>query len=82
MYRWRPDEEYAVLLSLNQNIGHFHSAGVPGRFELRDTEVNYPAVIKAIEKTGYDKYFGLEFWGSKGDDTFSVKDNLAYCNGK
>ena len=65
-----------------KNIGHFHSAGVPGRFELRDTEVNYPAVIKAIDAAGYDKYFGFEFWGSKGDDTFSVKDNLAYCNGK
>lgn len=64
-----------------KNIGHFHSAGVPGRFELRDTEVNYPAVIKAIDNAGYDKYFGFEFWGSKGDDTFSVKDNLAYCNG-
>ena len=62
-------------------IGHFHSAGVPGRNELRGTEVNYPAVIAAADKAGYDKYFGFEYWPTF-DDTESVKDNLAYVNGK
>ncbi len=61
-------------------IGHFHSAGVPGRNELRGTEVNYPAVIAAADKAGYDKYFGFEYWPTF-DDTESVKDNLAYVKG-
>ncbi|MDO4939478.1 MAG: TIM barrel protein [Lachnospiraceae bacterium] len=61
-------------------IGHFHSAGVPGRNELRGTEVNYPAVIAAAEKAGYDRYFGFEYWPTF-DDTESVKDNLAYVKG-
>ena len=37
-------------------IGHYHTAGNPGRGELDDSqEINYPAVMKAILETGYDK---------------------------
>ncbi len=43
------------------NIGHFHSAGVPGRHELYNGETNYPAITDAIEKSGYKGYFGLEY---------------------
>ncbi len=42
-------------------IGHFHSAGVPGRHELFNGETNYPFILNAIEKTSYDGYFGLEY---------------------
>lgn len=42
-------------------IGHFHSAGVPGRHELFNGETNYPFIIKKIEEAGYDKFFGLEY---------------------
>ena len=58
-------------------IGHFHSAGVPGRHEIMDTEVTYPAVIKAIEESGYQGYFGLEYFASY-DGIQSVKDSAAY----
>lgn len=58
-------------------IGHFHSAGVPGRNELMNTEVNYPAVIKAAEKAGYDRYFGFEYWPTY-DNKKSVTDILSY----
>ena len=43
-------------------IGHFHSAGVPGRHEHYLGETNYPYVIAEIEKLGYEGYFGLEYW--------------------
>ncbi len=43
------------------HIGHFHSAGVPGRHELFSGETNYPFIMKKIEEAGYDKYFGLEY---------------------
>ena len=42
-------------------IGHFHSAGHPGRHELWLGETHYPFVVKEIEKLGYDKVFALEF---------------------
>jgi hydroxypyruvate isomerase len=45
-----------------QWIGHFHTAGVPGRFELDDTqEINYRAVCKAIAGTPFDLYMGHEY---------------------
>ena len=44
------------------HIGHFHTAGVPGRGNLDDTqEINYPAVARAISETGCDLYVGHEF---------------------
>jgi hydroxypyruvate isomerase len=42
-------------------IGHFHSAGVPGRHELTDGELNYRTVTEAIKKTGYAGFLGLEY---------------------
>ena len=45
-----------------QFIGHFHIAGVPGRHEPDSSELNYPFIVKEIEKLGYTGYFGLEYW--------------------
>ena len=43
-------------------IGHYHTAGNPGRAELDDTqEINYPAVMRAILETGYEGYVAQEF---------------------
>lgn len=42
-------------------IGHFHIAAVPGRIEPTIGELNYPYILKAIEKLGYEGYFGLEY---------------------
>ncbi|HDY88509.1 MAG TPA: glyoxylate-induced protein [bacterium] len=43
-------------------IGHFHSAGVPGRHELYIGELNYKYIVKKIEELGYDDTFGLEYF--------------------
>ena len=43
-------------------IGHFHSAGIPGRHELFDGETNYPFILNMIEKSGYQGYVGLEYF--------------------
>src|SRR5208283_4317110 len=38
-------------------IGHYHTAGVPGRHEIDETqEINYPAVMRAIANTGFTGY--------------------------
>jgi hydroxypyruvate isomerase len=43
-------------------IGHFHTAGNPGRGPLDGhQEIYYPAVCRAIADTGYDLYVGHEF---------------------
>jgi len=45
-----------------QYIGHFHTAGVPGRHELDENqEIYYPAVMRAIVETGYDGYVAHEY---------------------
>ena len=45
-----------------QWIGHFHTAGVPGRHDIDDSqELAYGAICRAIAETGYDLYMGHEF---------------------
>ncbi len=45
-----------------KHIGHFHTAGVPGRHELDENqEINYPAVMRAIVETGYTGYVAHEY---------------------
>ncbi|PKM39906.1 MAG: hydroxypyruvate isomerase [Firmicutes bacterium HGW-Firmicutes-9] len=58
-------------------IGHFHSAGVPGRHELQLGETNYPRVIRAAEEAGYTGYFGFEYWPTY-DNKQSILDVLHY----
>ena len=46
----------------HQYIGHYHTAGVPGRHEIDDTqELFYPAIMKAILATGFKEYVAQEF---------------------
>jgi hydroxypyruvate isomerase len=45
----------------HNGIGHFHTAGNPGRNELDESqELYYPAVMRAIAATDYDGYVGQE----------------------
>jgi len=53
-------------------IGHFHSAGVPGRHDLDIGELDYRNILKAIDALGYKGLFGLEYW-PEGDETESLK---------
>jgi len=58
-------------------IGHFHSAGVPGRHEVFTGETNYPFVLSQIEQLGYQGVFGLEFAPSMNDEV-SLTQTLAH----
>jgi hydroxypyruvate isomerase len=50
-----------------EHIGHFHTAGNPGRKDLDDQqEIYYPAVAHAIHHAGYRDWVGHEF-SPKGD---------------
>ena len=45
-----------------QYIGHFHTAGNPGRHEIDDRqELNYRAIAQAIVDAGYTGYFAHEY---------------------
>lgn len=46
----------------HQYFGHYHTAGVPGRNEIDETqELFYPAIARAILATGFDGYLAQEF---------------------
>jgi len=58
-------------------IGHFHSASVPGRNELYSGEINYASIINTINDSGYDGYFGLEYWPAEQEE-ISLSETLKY----
>jgi hydroxypyruvate isomerase len=44
------------------HIGHFHTAGNPGRNDLDENqEIFYPTIAHAISELGYDGWIGHEF---------------------
>lgn len=50
------------LLQYQEYIGHYHTAGNPGRNEIGDTqEINYPGIMRAIAQTKYEGFVGQEF---------------------
>ena len=61
-------------------IGHVHTAGVPGRGELDETqELNYPAIIRSILATGYEGYITQEFIPTWDDKIASLKHGVMTC---
>jgi len=54
-----------VIRTIRDNhlyFGHYHTAGVPGRHEIDETqELYYPAIMQAIVATGYTGYVAQEF---------------------
>jgi hydroxypyruvate isomerase len=52
----------ATIRQYSDYISHYHTAGVPGRHHIDDTqELNYSFVMEAIRDTGYRGYIGQEF---------------------
>jgi hydroxypyruvate isomerase len=54
-----------IISTINKNhqyFGHYHTAGVPGRHEINETqELYYPAIMQGILATGYKGYVAQEF---------------------
>jgi hydroxypyruvate isomerase len=63
-----------------QHIGHFHTAGHPGRHELVGGEQDYRAIFQAIDATGYQGYVGLEYRPTL-DTEVSLKQALSLAQG-
>lgn len=58
-----------TITSCLPNIGHIQIADVPGRHQPGTGEVNYPAVLEALEKLKYSGYVGLEYRPSGDSDS-------------
>ena len=58
-----------IIRTIRQNlthIGHFHTAGNPGRHEFDDTqEMNYTGICKAIADAGFQGYLAHEYSPTK-----------------
>jgi hydroxypyruvate isomerase len=54
-----------IIRSIQENhtyFGHYHTAGVPGRHEIDESqELFYPAIMNAIAATGYTGFVAQEF---------------------
>lgn len=68
----------------HQWFGHYHTAGVPGRHEIDETqELYYPAIMKAIVATGYKGYVAQEFIPTgkdKNDKIAALKKAISICD--
>ena len=70
----------ATIRQFKQYIGHYHTAGVPGRKDIDDSqELYYPAIMRAIVETGYQGYVGHEF-GPKGDRLQALQTAYKICD--
>jgi hydroxypyruvate isomerase len=71
----------ATIRENHKYIAHYHTGGVPGRGEIDQTqEINYPAVIEAIIKTGFKGFVAQEFVPKRPDPIASLKQGVEICD--
>jgi len=62
-------------------IGHYHTAGNPGRAELDNTqEINYPPILEAILETGYTGFVAQEFIPQWDDPLLALRHAAQLCD--
>ena len=62
-------------------FGHYHTAGVPGRGEIDETqELNYSAIAKAVAETGFNGYLSQEFVPKSENKMASLKEAIMICD--
>ncbi|AIY13581.1 hydroxypyruvate isomerase family protein [Cellulophaga baltica] len=77
-------QEGDIIRSIQNNhqyFGHYHTAGVPGRHEIDESqELYYPAIMRAILATGYTGYVAQEFIPEREDKIDSLKQGFLICD--
>jgi hydroxypyruvate isomerase len=72
-----------VIRTIRQHHAHFahyHTAGVPGRHEIDDTqELNYRAIARALAEVGFTGYLAQEFIPLR-DPLTSLREAIAICS--
>lgn len=62
-------------------FAHYHTAGVPGRHEIDDSqELNYPAIMRAIKATGFKGFVAQEFMPAQADKLASLRKAVLLCD--
>jgi hydroxypyruvate isomerase len=62
-------------------IGHYHTAGNPGRCEIDEKqEINYPPIIQAIIETGYNDFVAQEFIPTWQDPILALRHAAMVCD--
>ncbi len=68
------------IRDFHEHVGHYHTAGCPGRNELDDNqEINYPPIMREIVKTGYQGYVAQEFIPTR-DPMTSLREAVKLCD--
>ena len=64
-----------------QYFGHYHTAGVPGRHEIDETQELYdPAIMQAIAQTGFNGFVAQEFIPTGSDTIASLIRAIEICD--
>ena len=70
-----------TIRDYHEHIGHYHTAGNPGRNELDDNqELYYPAIMRAILETGYTGIVGQEFIPKGEDKLAALAHGVQVCD--
>jgi hydroxypyruvate isomerase len=71
----------ATIQAYHPYFAHYHTAGVPGRHEIDETqELYYPRIMRAILDTGYKGYVAQEFTPSRPDALASLRQAFQICD--
>lgn len=71
----------ATIRKYHPYINHYHTAGVPGRNEIDETqELFYPAIMRAIVETGFDGYVAQEFVPTAKNKFKSLEEAIRICD--
>ncbi len=86
IYHMQVDEGDVIqtIRSHHQYFAHYHTAGVPGRNEINESqELYYPAIMKAILATGFKGYVAQEYLptGKTREERIgSLKEAVRICD--
>lgn len=68
-----------TIQDYQQWFAHYHTAGNPGRHEINAMqELNYPAIMRAIQATGYTGFIGQEFI-PQGETIVALREAFELC---
>ena len=71
----------ATIRANHTYIGHYHTAGVPGRSNIDDSqELFYPAIVRAIMDTGYRGFLGQEYIPKVPDALAALAEGVRICD--
>ena len=71
----------ATIRKHHDKIAHYHTAGVPGRNEIDDTqELNYRGICAAVSATGFTGFLAQEFIPRGKDALAALRQGVEICS--